>query len=490
MDATDRAHFLSRIELFQDAEPSTLAAVANVAELREVAAGDYLFREGDPAESMFAVVRGSLEVHKSAGAGADIILRTMRAGEVGGLTSMAVSKLRSAGLRAREPVTVLTVERREFLALMDAYPDLARAVIAVLGDKVRGKTAQLAAYAAREGDGGRFAVAVFDTKSYDRTFLSAAAGEDVALHYFETRLRAETVELARGFPAVCVFVNDQLGAEVVARLAEGGTRLVALRCAGFNNVDLEAADRHGVSVARVPGYSPHAVAEHTVAMILTLNRKTHRAYQRVRDGNFSLQGLTGFDLHGRTAGVVGLGKIGRCLAEILRGFGMEVLAYDAYPDEAYAERTGVAYVTLERLLAEADIVSLNAPLTPETRHMIDAAAIERMKPGAMLINTGRGALVDTQALIEGLKAGKLGAAGLDVYEEESEYFFQDLSERPITDDVLARLLTFPNVLVTSHQAFLTEDALRNIAGTTLQNVREFMAGRTGKDLTNAVVPKE
>ncbi|MFO7654783.1 MAG: 2-hydroxyacid dehydrogenase [Candidatus Krumholzibacteriia bacterium] len=341
---------------------------------------------------------------------------------------------------------------------------------------------------ARAGAGAGEPVAVFDAKPYDRRYLGEAAGDDLALQFFAANLGPETATLALGFRVVCAFVNDDLSEAVVERLGAGGVELLALRSAGFNNVDLEAAGRHGVTVVRVPGYSPHAVAEHTVALILSLDRKIHRAYQRVREGNFSLAGLVGFDLHGRTAGIVGLGKIGRTLAEILRGFGMTVLGQDPYPDREFADRTGVELVDLDELLARSDIVSLNAPLTPETRHLIDAGAVARMKPGVMLVNTGRGALVDTAALIEGLKSGRIGAAGLDVYEEESEYFFEDRSDRVITDDLLARLLTFPNVLITSHQGFLTEEALRNIAATTMANIRSFLAGARGRDLENVVLP--
>ncbi|MFO7610241.1 MAG: 2-hydroxyacid dehydrogenase [Candidatus Krumholzibacteriia bacterium] len=338
----------------------------------------------------------------------------------------------------------------------------------------------------REGE----PVAVFDTKPYDRRHFDAAAGNDLAPIYFDARLRPETAGLAAGFRVVCAFVNDDLRADTLERLAAAGVELIALRSAGFNHVDLAAAAARGLTVVRVPGYSPHAVAEHTVALILALNRKIHRAYQRVREGNFSLAGLEGFDLHGRTAGIVGLGQIGRCLAEILRGFGMKVLGQDPYPDFGWAERTGVRLVELDELLAASDIVSLNAPLTPETHHLIDARALARMRRGAMLINTGRGALVDTAALIDGLKSGQIGAAGLDVYEEEGGTFFEDLSGQVLTDDVLARLLTFPSVLITSHQGFLTTDALTAIAETTAANIRDFLGGRRGRELTNVVLPQE
>ena len=318
-------------------------------------------------------------------------------------------------------------------------------------------------------------LAVFSTRPYDRQFLDEANADGRhELVYLEPRLDASTVGLAAGAPAVCAFVNDRLDAPVLQALHAAGTGLVALRSAGFNHVDLPAAAALGLAVGRVPEYSPHAVAEHTAALVLTLNRKIHRAYARVREGNFALEGLLGFDLHGRTVGLIGTGKIGRCFARIMRGFGCRVLAFDPQP-HAEATAMGVQYVPLAELLAGSDIVSLHCPLTPQTRHLIDAAALAQMKHGAMLVNTSRGAVVDTPALIVALKSGALGSLGLDVYEEEADLFFRDLSSEAIRDDVFARLLTFPNVVVTGHQAFFTEDALRAIAQITLANVDSFAA---------------
>lgn len=320
-------------------------------------------------------------------------------------------------------------------------------------------------------------LAVFDTHRFDRMALEQAnARYGHELTFFETRLGLHTVPLARGFPAVCVFVNDQLDAATIGRLAEGGARLIATRSAGFNQIDLDAAAAAGLRVVRVPEYSPHAVAEHTLALVLTLNRKLPRAAFRVRDWNFSLDGLEGFDLYGKTAGVVGTGRIGRTTATIFRGFGCRVLLSDLTPDAAFAQSIGAEYRPLDELLAESDIVTLHVPLTPTTHHLIDAGALARMKRGVMLINTGRGALVDSRALIEALKTGQVGAAGLDVYEEEEGIFFEDLSGQVLQDDVLARLLTFPNVLVTAHQAFLTREALAAIAETTLASVTAFERG--------------
>lgn len=315
-------------------------------------------------------------------------------------------------------------------------------------------------------------VAVFSTKSYDRLFLEAANEQHHhELVFFEVRLSQATVAVARGFPAVCIFVNDQLDAATLNALAQGGTHLVALRCAGFNNVDLRAAQANHIRVVRVPAYSPHAVAEHTVALLLTLNRKVHRAYNRVREGNFALDGLLGFDLHGLTVGIIGTGKIGIEVARIMHGFGCPLIGYDLMPHPD-GERLGLRYVALDELLRVADIITLHCPLTPQTYHLIDAHAIDKMKSGVVLLNTSRGALIDTAAVIEGLKSGKIGYLGLDVYEEEEGLFFEDLSNVVLQDDVFARLLTFPNVLITGHQAFFTRNALESIAETTLANITE------------------
>jgi D-lactate dehydrogenase len=320
-------------------------------------------------------------------------------------------------------------------------------------------------------------VAVFSTKAYDRRFLEAAnADRRHELVFFEARLTADTAVLATGFPAVCAFVNDQLDEKTLKALAEQETRLIALRSAGFNHVDLTAATELGLTIVRVPAYSPYAVAEHAIGLILTLNRKIHRAYNRVREGNFSLDGLLGFDLHGKTVGIVGTGKIGVIVAQILKGFGCQLLTYDLYPNPE-CEALGAKYVELPELFAASDIITLHCPLTPETYHLINDQALEQMKPGVMLINTSRGALVDTEAVIGALKSRKIGYLGLDVYEQESDLFFEDLSEEVIQDDVFQRLLTFPNVLITGHQAFFTENALKNIAETTLSNITDIEQGR-------------
>jgi D-lactate dehydrogenase len=327
-------------------------------------------------------------------------------------------------------------------------------------------------------------VLVFSARAYDREFMSAAAKARHELHFTDASLKPETVSLAAGFPAVCGFVNDHFDAPLLTALAAAGTRLVLLRSTGFNNVDLAAAAAVGITVMRVSQYSPYAVAEFAVTLMLALNRKIHRAYNRVRDDNFLLDGLLGFDLHGKTLGIVGTGRIGAALARIGAGFGCRLVGYDVVenPD---CRASGLVYAPLDRLLADSDIISLHLPLTPETRHLINAQTLMQMKKGAMLINTSRGAVVDTKALIASLKRGQIGAVGLDVYEEEEHLFFQDLSEKPLADDVFARLLTFPNVIVTGHQGFFTREALHDIAGATIANLDDFAAGRSNANVLRA-----
>ncbi len=316
-------------------------------------------------------------------------------------------------------------------------------------------------------------VAFFDAKPYDKpSFEKYGKEKDIKFKYFETKLNEDTAELAHGFDAVCAFVNDTINSEVIDKLYEMNVKVIALRCAGFNNVDMKYA--HGkIHVLRVPAYSPYAVAEHTMAMLLTSIRRIHKAYIRTKDFNFSLSGMTGFDLHGKTVGVIGTGRIGRVFIDICRGFGMKVLAYDKYPAEGLDNGDTIRYVSLNELLAHSDIISLHCPLTDETVHIIDEESINKCKTGVVIINTSRGALVDAEALLNAIKSRKVGAACLDVYEEESDLFFEDFSGHIVEDDTLARLISMPNVIVTSHQAFLTEEALSNIAETTVGNLETF-----------------
>ena len=315
-------------------------------------------------------------------------------------------------------------------------------------------------------------IAFFDTKPYDiPSFEKFGQEKGIQFKFFEAKLNEDTAELAHGFDGVCVFVNDTVNAAVIDKLYAQGNRLIALRCAGFNNVDYCYA-MGKLHVLRVPAYSPYAVAEHAIAMLLTSIRRIHKAFIRTRDFNFSLNGMTGFDLHGKTMGVVGTGKIGRVFIDICRGFGMNIIAYDKYP----ATDSGIQYVSTEELFEQSDIISLHCPLTSETYHMVNKDSIATMKKGVVLINTSRGALIDTEALLEGIKSRKVGAACLDVYEEESEFFFEDYSGHIVEDDTLARLISMPNVIVTSHQAFLTEEALANIAETTVNNIFTCLSG--------------
>lgn len=319
-------------------------------------------------------------------------------------------------------------------------------------------------------------IAFYDAKAYDKeSFNKINEKYGYEIEYFDIHLDKTSAALAKGADIVCAFVNDAINKDVIAALKEEGISLIALRSAGYNNVDLKAAYKN-IHVVRVPAYSPYAVAEHAAALMLSLNRKIHKAYVRTRESNFNIAGLKGFDMKGKCAGVVGTGKIGRVMISILKGFGMDILAYDPYPNEEYEKEEGFKYVSLDEIYKQSDIISLHCPLTKESYHMINGESISKMKEGVMLINTSRGQLVDSQALIEGLKNRKISSAGLDVYEEESEYFFEDFSDEVIADDVLARLLSFHNVLISSHQAFLTKEALENIAQTTLENVKSFLNG--------------
>lgn len=316
-------------------------------------------------------------------------------------------------------------------------------------------------------------VAFFDTKPYDKKFFNnAIKNKTITVKYFKDRLTTESANLTKGFDAVCVFVKDDINSSVIKIMKENGIKLIALRCAGYNNVNLKSAYKN-IHTVRVPAYSPFAVAEHAISLIMTLNRKTHRAYFRTRDNNFNIDGLMGFDLNGKTAGIIGTGKIGRIAIKILNGFGMNVLAYDPFPNHETAEKENFTYTDLDTIYQKSDIISLHCPLTNDTKNIINESSINKMKSGVMLVNTSRGQLIDTKALINALKTGKIGSAGLDVYEEEDEFFFEDFSESIVNDDVLARLLSFNNVLITSHQAFFTKEAMKNISETTVLNIENF-----------------
>jgi len=479
---------LKNAHCFVNLDAGSLQSMAERMRQLTFGPGETIFAEGDAGRFMFIVSRGQIRVMKTADKTRQVQIAQLREGDCGGVTSMFLDKPRSATLQAIGEVELWVLDQETFNQLLDTDRRFSRALLAFMSEQMRRESAVLARLApVTEGTGLR--VAVFDTKSFTRETFTARNRHQYSLTFFEHRLNEDTVSSAIGFSVICVFVNDRITAPVAERLKELGVELIALRAAGYNNVDLTACDALGLTVVRVPEYSPQSVAEHAVALMLVLNRHLTRAHERVREGNFSLDGLVGFEMAGRTVGVVGTGHIGKCTANILLGFGCRVLGFDVRQDEELAGRSNFQYTGMDTLLQESDIITLHVPLMPQTRHLINADALQKMKPGVMIINTSRGGLIDTQALINGLKSGQVGSAGLDVYEEESEYFFEDYSGLVIRDDVLARLLTFPNVVITSHQAFLTREALTNIADTTFENIYQYQHGKRGHELQNAVCIK-
>ncbi len=481
----DLARMLKDIPALAVLSPETRQKLAETMESCRYEEGELLFEAGASCRHLHVIGEGIVQVLLP---GDETNPHLLHPGDAIGLRALFGDAPHDYTLKARKKVLAWRLSCDSFRDLLRKAPDDGWRLLQHLGQELKPRTGamrQIHSELAPE----HFRVALFDTKPYTETVFREHTPKNLELQFHEARLSPHTAALAAGCQVIVPFVNDQVNHDVIERLADNGTGLIAMRCAGYNNVDLASARQAGITVARVPAYSPYAVAEHAMALILTQNRRTHRAYNRVREGNFSLNGLVGFDLHGRTVGIIGLGKIGKVFAQILTGFGMRLLGYDKYQDEAFAKRVGLTYVALDELLRESDIISLHAPLLDSTYHMIDAEAIAAMKRGVMLINTSRGALIDAPALIEGLKSGQVGYAGLDVYEEEEAYFFEDRSGDVVTDDVLARLMTFPNVLITSHQAFLTDEALRNIAQTTFANIAEFREGKRFDELTNAVLPQ-
>lgn len=480
--------YLNSIPIIRNFPAETLTQISAAVVRRSFKAGEILCHEGEGDPWVYFIISGVCSARVQHGQ-ETVELRRIGAREIMGLTSAFRSKVRSATLVALTDLEIWALSHEKFRQVLFQAPEHVEAASSLLeyfASSVRRKNKEMASLKRASTTSHLPKVAVFDSKEFTRsTFLTEGKGNYQFL-FHDTRLQPHTAALAEGARCVVAFVNDDLSAPTLEALAAGGVELIALRCAGFNNVDLVRARELGLSVTRVPAYSPHAVAEHSLALILALNRKIHRAVQRVRDGNFTLDGLVGFDLFGKTVGVIGTGKIGRCMVHILRGLGCRVLCFDQVISPDISALDGVEYCGFDRLLNESRIISLYAPLTKETFHMIDREAIQKMQRGVMLINTSRGGLIETGALIEGLKSGQIGSAGLDVYEEESSYFFEDFSDKSIEDDILARLLTFNNVIVTSHQAFLTADALENIAATTLQSVAEFLEGRRGGELTYLV----
>ena len=477
---------LAKVEVFAALDPRARRVLEGTMKRVALAPGQVLCSEGDEGDRMYVVGSGELRVLKRGTGPEPVEITRLGEGEVAGMMSLFENEPRSATLQAVEAAEIWEMDKATFSRLIDTEPALSRGLIGVLSRYLRRETRTVAELRSKDGD-KRLKVAVFDSKPYTESSFREHNRDRYSLKFFDARLGPDTASMADGYQVVCPFVNDSVDSAVVERLASGGVRMIALRCAGYNNVDLEACARAGVSVARVPAYSPYAVAEHAVALMMALNRHIHRAHNRVREGNFSLNGLVGFDMHGRTVGVIGTGKIGKCAIAILLGFGCRILACDRHPDKELAANQAVRYVELEELLRSSDIITLHAPLTPETQHLIDERTVGMLKPGVMLINTSRGGLIDTQSLIKGLVSGQIGSAGLDVYEEESGYFYEDRSGSVITDETLGRLMSLSNVMVTSHMAFLTREALANIADTTFDNIGEYEAGKRESELTNGVV---
>ncbi len=476
---------LKKIKLFSSLYSNSLNILVNKIKIRLYKKGEYICSEGEPSDKMYIILSGTVRVLKKGKGNSQIDITKLKSGSIAGIMSLFEKKKRSATLIALGNVKVGELEYKIFQGLIDKQPDISKALITVLSNYLRKETNKIAELISFEED-ERIQIAIFDSKPYIEQILKDQNNDRFVYKFFKPRLNYDTISLASGFKVICVFVNDKIDSEVVKELYQRGVELIALRCAGYNNVDIEACKNYGISVVRVPAYSPYAVAEHTIALIMALNRHIHKANNRIREGNFSLDGLVGFDMYGKTVGIIGTGKIGLCLINILIGFGCKILAYDKYPNKAINQMKSVQYVTLENLFKNSDIISLHVPLIPETYHMINKKSISKMKKGVMLINTSRGGLVNTYDLIENLKTGQIGSAGLDVYEEESEYFFEDYSHTIISDDLLARLTTFNNVMVTSHMAFLTKEALENIVKTTLDSIIEFDKGKRGPQLTNSI----
>lgn len=461
-----------------DSDKQTLFAAMTT---KQYKTGDVLIKEGDEQTKMLIVTAGKIEKRK--GARSSFLKR----GDISGVLHFFARDPSYATLTAAEDSTVSEIDSDHFKTLLSANPSLNTAFITFLSKLVRSRSNLINSIRASVLGSGGIRIAFFDSKAYMKeAFEQINQKFGFEFVWIKEKLSEKTVAFATGCSVVCCFVNDTVNDKVISHLAETGVGLIAMRCAGYDNVDLKLATKLGLSVTRVPAYSPYAVAEHAAALMLSLNRHLHLAYVRTRDHNFSLNGLVGFDMHGKTVGVLGTGKIGKCLVYILRGFGCNVLCYDVREDPELATMQGVKYVTKDELLAQSDIVSLHAPLLPSTKHTINAEALGKMKNTALLINTSRGGLVDSEALLDAVMTGKIAGAGLDVYEGEKAYFFENQSDKNMTDSTLSRLLACKNVLITSHQAFLTQEALQNIADSTLQSVKDFSAGKRGKDLPNAV----
>jgi len=478
---------LRSIRWFSQLDDEALQSVQTVIQSMTFETGDIICREGETGDRMFVIAAGDVAVLKDVEDGPPIEVTVLHRGDIAGEMGLFGERRRTATLKARCRCEMLTLVYDDFELLLERESTIARALLSYMSGHLVRETSAVAKLRAQDAETG-LRVAFFSASPYRNQLYNQKNCYGFAMHFFPVPLSASTVPLATGFPVVVASANDCFDEAVIEGLHDLGVNMIALRCTGYNNVDLAACNRLGISVARVPAYSPYSVAEHAVALMMALNRRTHRAHIRIRDSNFSLDGLVGFDMHGKTAGVIGTGKIGACTLDILHGFGCRLLAHSRTPKQDLIHRLGVRFVELDELLAESDIISLHAALTPDTYHLVNSDTINKMKPGVMIINTARGGLIDTEALLEGLKSGTVGYAGLDVYEEEAKYFYRDFSDSYIDDDTLARLTTFGNVMVTGHQGSLTQDAQSNIVETTLENIREYELGKRGSELTNAITP--
>jgi D-lactate dehydrogenase len=475
---------LHSLPFFKTLDVGSLESLSKYIKVKKVA-NETVMEEGMSDGLLYIVSSGQLYVYKKH-KDEEVQLITLTAGAFVGLGSLLEGTSHSASVKAKEETELFVLAHADFRTIIAEHPMVAESMMQYLSSELRRFRSRLVGFGVAENE--KTKIVFFDCKQYDRTFFDQELTHypNVELKYFDVKLSTDTAFLATGATVVCIFVNDKADAEVVTLLYKMGVKMIALRCAGFNNVDLKVCDTLGITVARVPVYSPYAVAEHALALIMGLNRKLHVAYNRIKQGNFSLNNLVGFDIHGTTVGVIGTGKIGQCFIKIMLGFGCQVLCYDAYPSEDVKTWANCKYVTLDELYAQSRIISIHCPLLPSTQHMINKEAIDKMKPGVLIINTSRGPIIKTIDLIAGLKSKKIGGAGLDVYEDERDYFFEDRSFEVIKDDTLARLMTFNNVFITSHQAFLTEDALKSIASVTMNNIHDFLSGKTMKEVSNSL----
>ena len=476
---------LRKVHWFSGLDECRLNKIGELTHQETFAGGECLYREGGDSDKVFIIESGEVSVMRHLSGGSPVQVARLGCGDIAGLIGLLHQRPRLTTAKALQSTKAWTIEQRELEELLVADGVICREMLRFATQHVIREGLIATEFQSQHTDKG-MRVAFFHSTSFNNELYSKRNSFNWTLHFFAPRLTLDTATLAMGCRAVVVG-NDTLNAPVLEELHSLGVELIALRSAGFENVDLDACQRLRLSVARVPAYSPHAIAEHAVALMMALNRKTHLAHNRIREGNFSLLGLSGFNMHGRTAGIVGTGRIGSCLAPILHGFGCRIIAYCTSPDPELSRKYGVEYVEFRRLLEQSDIISLHVPLDPSTYHMINADTIRQMKPGVMLINTARGGVVDTSALLDGLKSGLIGFAGLDVYEEERDYFFEDHSASIISDDSLARLMTFNNVMVTSHQAWLTDVAQTSIVEITFENIREFELGKRGMQMTNTIL---